>query len=360
MQRKSLVSLISQPLVFALVALLSFSCTVFSQEATGRIIGIVTDQTGAVIVGAKITITNTATQVSRETVSDPNGNYQILALPLGTYRITAEQQGFKKIVSDEKNLQINQVLRVDPVLQVGASNETIEVSVQSSTVETVNPTLGASVTSRPIVNLPLNGRNVLQLALLQPGVTETTGPSGGFSISGGRGDSVTYLLDGGNNNNLLNNLVVFNPNPDTVAEFRILTSNYTAEYGRNGGGIVSVMTKSGTNDIHGSAFEFLRNNALNANSFFNNLNKVPREVLKRNQFGFTLGGPLTIPKIVNGKDRLFIFGGYQGQRQVTSQTSTTTTFTPAELKGDFSLSNATRNGPDQNVVSFLQANPFFQ
>ena len=360
MQRKSLVSLISQPLVFALVALLSFSCTVFSQEATGRIIGIVTDQTGAVIVGAKITITNTATQVSRETVSDPNGNYQILALPLGTYRITAEQQGFKKIVSDEKNLQINQVLRVDPVLQVGASNETIEVSVQSSTVETVNPTLGASVTSRPIVNLPLNGRNVLQLALLQPGVTETTGPSGGFSISGGRGDSVTYLLDGGNNNNLLNNLVVFNPNPDTVAEFRILTSNYTAEYGRNGGGIVSVVTKSGTNDIHGSAFEFLRNNALNANSFFNNLNKVPREVLKRNQFGFTLGGPLTIPKIVNGKDRLFIFGGYQGQRQVTSQTSTTTTFTPAELKGDFSLSNATRNGPDQNVVSFLQANPFFQ
>jgi hypothetical protein len=207
----------------------------------------------------------------------------------------------------------------------------------------------------------LNGRNVLQLALLQPGVTETTGPSGGgFSISGGRGDSVTYLLDGGNNNNLLSNLVVFNPNPDTIAEFRILTSNYTAEYGRNGGGIVSMVTKSGTNDFHGSAFDFLRNDALNANTFFNNANGQPREVLKRNQFGFTAGGPVMIPKIVNGKDRFFIFGGYQGQRQVTTQTSTSPTFTPAELKGDFSLSNASHNGPDPNVVDFLQTYPFFQ
>src|SRR5262249_13955883 len=147
------------------------------------------------------------------------------------------------------------------------------------------------VTSRPIVNLPLNGRNVLSLALLQPGVTETTGP-GNFSIAGGRGDSITFLLDGGNNNNLLNNLVVFNPNPELVAEFRILSSNYTAEYGRNGGGIVSVVTKSGTNHIHGSAYDFLRNDALNANSFFNNRDNFPKQILKRNQFGFQVNGPV--------------------------------------------------------------------
>lgn len=347
-------------LSLGLTLILGLQSISLAQEASGRIIGTITDPTGAVVAGAKVTVTNIATSVSRETVTDSEGNYQVLSLALGTYRVSAERQGFKQVVIETKPLQINQSLRVDAVLEVGAASERVEITVESSGVETVNPTLGASVTTRPIVNLPLNGRNVLQLALLQPGVTETTGPSGGFSISGGRGDSVTYLLDGGNNNNLLSNLVVFNPNPDTIAEFRILTSNYTAEYGRNGGGIVSVVTKSGTNEIHGSAFEFLRNNSLNANTFFNNLNKQPREVLKRNQFGFTLGGPITIPKIINGRDRFFIFGGYQGQRQVTSQTSTTTTFTPAELKGDFSLSNATRNGPDQNVVAFLNDNPFFQ
>ena len=142
-----------------------------AQNATGRIIGTVTDQQSAVIAGAKVTVTNIATSVSREAITDGEGNYQVLSLPLGTYRVTAESQGFKQAVSDAKTLQINQSLRVDPVLQIGASTERVEITVQSSGVETVNPTLGASVTSRPIFNLPLNGRNVLQLALLQPGVT---------------------------------------------------------------------------------------------------------------------------------------------------------------------------------------------
>src|SRR5262249_48418432 len=157
------------------------------------------------------------------------------------------------------------------------------------------------------------------------------------------------------------NLAVFNPNPELVAEFRILSSNYTAEYGRNGGGIVSVVTKSGTNQFHGSAYDFLRNDALNANTFFGNRDGLPREILKRNQFGFTAGGPLYIPKVVNGKDRMFIFGGYQGQRLVAKTTTAPiTVFTPAELRGDFSLSNDTRTGPNPNVVDFLQQNSFFQ
>jgi hypothetical protein len=349
-------------LLAVITLLFGLQSAALSQEATARIEGTVTDQQGAVIVGAKVTVTNTATKISREAVTDKEGRYQARELPLGAYRITAEHEGFKKVVSDEKSLQINQVLRVDPVLMVGAPSETVEVSVSSSTVETVNPTLGQSVTSRPVVNLPLNGRNVLSLALLQPGVTETTGPSsGGFSVAGGRGDSITYLLDGGNNNNLLSNLAVFNPNPELVAEFRILTSNYTAEYGRNGGGVISVVTKSGTNQLHGSAYDFLRNDALNANTFFNNRDGLPREILKRNQFGFTAGGPLYIPKVVNGKDRMFIFGGYQGQRFVQKTTTgLVTVFTPAQLKGDFSLSNDAGTGPDPNVVDFLQHNSFFQ
>src|ERR1019366_7263212 len=214
-------------------------------------------------------------------------------------------------------------------------------------VETVNPTLGQSVTSRPIVNMPLNGRNVLSLALLQPGLTEdnpdnTAGNGLGFSVGGGRSDSITYLLDGGLNNDLLTNGVVLNPNPDSVAEFRILTSDYTAEYGRNGAGVITVVTKSGTNDFHGSAFEFLRNTDFDANSYFNIQAGIPRNNLKRNQFGATFGGPIV-------KSRLFFFVSYQGQRQIqTDVLPQQQTFTTAELGGDFS--QAVNGGPDPNVV----------
>jgi outer membrane receptor protein involved in Fe transport len=302
-------------------------------------------------------VTDVATKIGRETTTDKDGTFLVISLPIASYKVTAERSGFKKAVSAEQKLLINQALRVDITLVPGLATEVVEVSAGGAVIETTNATLGQSVTSRPLVNLPLNGRNVLSLALLMPGVQETTGPnSGGFSVAGGRGDSITYLLDGGVNNNLLSNLIVFNPNPDTVAEFRVLTSNYTSEYGRNGGGIISVVTKSGTNGIHGSAFEFLRNDALNANTFFNNANKLPKEVLKRNQYGFTVGGPVVLPKLVDGRDRLFFFAGFQGQRIVQTVTGgPTPTFTPAELTGDFSHSS-TKAG----VASFLQANPFFQ
>jgi hypothetical protein len=277
--------------------------------------------------------------------------------------VTAERPGFKKAVSEEAKLQINQALRFDIKLEVGAPTESVTVTSQAAGVETVSPTLGQTVQTRQIVNLPLNGRNVLNLALLQPGVSENNPgdtSAGFFNIAGNRSDSVTFLLDGGVNNNLLNNGVVFNPNPDTIAEFRLLTSNYTAEYGRNGGGVISVVTKSGTNNYHGSGFEFLRNNSLNANRFFNKKNGLPREILKRNQFGFTVGGPITIPKVVQGKDRFFFFAGYQGQRQVSSQTTASiTTFTPLELTGNFSRSGP-GGTPDPFVADFLLSNPIYQ
>ena len=351
-----------QALGLLAVLVLSIQPSSLAQESTGKILGIVTDSNGAVIPDAKITVTDVATKVARDTTSDKDGNFQVLSLPIGSYQVSAEKTGFKKTKSDAQQLLINQALRIDIKLETGSITETVEVAAGGAVIETTNPTLGQSVTSRPLINLPLNGRNVLSLALLMPGVQETTGPnSGGFSVAGGRGDSITYLLDGGVNNNLLSNLIVLNPNPDTVAEFRVLTSNYTAEYGRNGGGIISVVTKSGTNSIHGSAFEFLRNDALNANTFFNNTNNLPREVLKRNQYGFTIGGPVVIPKLINGRDRFFFFAGFQGQRIVQTVTGgPTPTFTPAELNGDFSHSNTSRTGPNPDVVTYLQANPFFQ
>ena len=337
-------------LVFVLLAV-----TAYAQDATGRVAGIVTDPTGAVVVGARITVTNEATDITRETITGPDGTYQVLQVPIGTYHVAAEAPGFRKLVTTGSALRINETLRVDIKLEVGATTEQITVEAGATGIETMNATLGSSVTARPIVEMPLNGRNALDLALLQPGVIPSNaGGAGTFSIAGGRQDSVTYLLDGGSNNNLLNNGVVYNPNPDAIQEFRILTSNYNAEYGRNAGGVVSVVTKSGTNQFHGTAYDFLRNDAFNANSYFNNANGLPKEVLKRNQYGGTVGGPVK-------HDRLFFFVSYQGQKQsalVHPTTGKTQTFTPAELQGDFS--RTANGGPDPGVMQFLQSFPYFQ
>ena len=325
-----------------------------AQDATGRIYGTVYDQQGAVIPGVQITVTNTATQASRVASTDKEGLFQILALPIGNYKVTAEHAGFRSVVSAEQKLLINEALRIDFKMQVGAANQTVDVGAEAAPVETVNPTLGQSITGRTLTNMPLNGRDVLDLALLQPGVTESNDDNtgaGNYSIAGGRTDSVTFLLDGGNNNDLLDNSNVLDPNPDAIAEFRILTSDYTAEYGRNGGGVISIVTKSGTNQIHGSLFEFVRNRVFDANDYFSNQQGLPRLDLKRNQFGATLGGPIL-------KDKFFFFLAYQGQRQIQAfPLIDSPVYTPQELQGNFSTSFA--GAPDPGVVAFLTANPWF-
>jgi hypothetical protein len=346
-----------------------------AQTATGRIIGTVSDAQGAAIAGAQVTITNTGTDVRSGAVTNADGFYQILELSIGTYTVTAEHEGFSKVVTAPEPLDINQSLRIDVHMKVGSVVETVRVDAQAAQVETVNPTIGGTVSGAPIQNLPLNGRNTLDLALTQPGVVPiaddlgTYGTSnggsngiGGISVAGGRGDAVTYLLDGGINNRTTSNQVVFNPNPEAVEEFRLLENNYTAEYGRNGGGTISEVVKSGTNSFHGSLFDYMRNDAFNASDFFDNAQGNPRPVLKRHQFGGTIGGPITVPKLIDGKDRFFFFFSYQGQRQTQTvnpaNTGLVTTYTPAELTGDFSNFNGT--GPDPQVAAFLQAHPFYQ
>lgn len=334
-----------------------------AQDATGRIVGSVVDPQGAAVSGARVTATNAATKFVKETTSEQDGSFQILLLPIGNYSVSVEVAGFRKLVTSETKLEINQSLRFDLKLELGQTSETVQVTSAAAGVETVNATLGQTVTSGPILNLPLNGRNVLQLALLQPGVTEArplSGSAGTFNVAGGRSDSVTFILDGAMNNNLLSNGIVANPNPDNVAEFRLLTSNYTAEFGRNGGGIVSVVTKSGSNQYHGSAFEFLRNENFNANRWFNNAQGLPKELFKRNQFGATFGGPLSIPKVLNAKDKLFFFFAWQSQRQRRLQSGQqVVTFTPQELTGDFSRSGP-GGTPDAGVAAFLRQFPYFQ
>jgi len=352
--------------MFSFFLVLLIPASAAAQQATGKIVGTVTDAQGGVMPGVKVTATNQATKITTSSLTNNEGLYQVLNLPIGDYRLTAQADGFRTLVTDAPPLQINQVLRVDLRMELGARNESVTVEGMAAAVETVNPTLGQSVTARAAVDLPLNGRNVLDLALLQPGVTEvnpyatTNDQAGSFGVAGGKSDSVTYLLDGGINNDLLANEVVYNPNPDAIAEFRILTSNYSAEYGRNAGGIVSVVTKSGSNTLHGSAFDYVRNDLFDANLFFNNLNGLPKQVLKRNQYGFTLGGPVEIPHVVNGKDKFFWFVDYSGQRQVETDTEPALpVYTPAELKGDFSTSGP--NGtPDPKVAAFLATNTYWQ
>ena len=349
--------------LLTVLGLLMFSLTLgFSQDANGRIIGVITDPSGSVIPHAKITVTNTQTNVSNETTSGDDGSYQVLLLPIGTYRVSVEAQGFRKSVTNPQTLEINQSLKVDIKLEVGSTAETVQVEATATGVETTNATVSNTINANEIMNAPLNGRDVMSLAFMMPGVTPTTttvpgslasGSStaaGTFSINGARPDSITYLIDGGVNNDLLSNGLVLDPNPDAIEEFKILTNNYNAEYGRNAGGIVSVVTRSGTSTFHGSAYDYVRNGDLNANTFFNNQAGLPVDPLKRNQFGGTVGGPIYIPKVLNSKNRMFFFVSYQGQRQSDlASTSKTVVFTPAELNGDFSHGNSAGTGPDPLV-----------
>ena len=346
-------------LYFILFAMLSafYSLQISAQDATGRVTGIIFDPSGATIADAHVTVTNVATQISRETTSDTTGFYQVLALPVGSYKVTVEHQGFRSATTSESKLEINQTLKIDIKMEVGSAAETVTVESTTGTVETINPTLASTVSERTVQDMPLNGRNALDLALLQPGVLPADNPANGsggtggiqFSIGGGRSDSNTFVLDGGLNNDLLDNGVVYNPNPDSIQEFKVLTSNFTAEYGRNAGGIITEVTKSGTNAFHGSAYDFIRNTAFDANNFFSNLDGQPRQTLHRNQYGGTFGGPIK-------KDKLFFFLAYQKQDLSEASVSNQVTLpTAAELQGNFSGS------PNQAAVaSFLEANPFFQ
>jgi hypothetical protein len=342
---------------------LLFTPGVRAQDATGKIAGNVTDASGALIAGANIVITNLDTKTTKQTVSDKHGFYQVLQLPIGNYEVSADAKGFSTSVAKPASaLEINQTMRVDLTLQVGATSSQITIESEATHVETENSTVGSTVSGQAIFELPLNGRNTLDLVATQPGVTPTnpdSGAAGGYSIGGGRTDSVTYLLDGGLNNDLLSNGVVVNPNPDAIAEFRVLESTYGAEYGRNAGGIISIVSKSGTNQIHGTAYDYVRNTDFDANDFFLNQQGQPRAILKRNQYGATIGGPIVIPHVIDGRNKLFFFFSYQGQRQTQLELEgKVQTYTPLEAQGNFSQAN--NGSPDPNVVNFLQANPYYQ
>jgi hypothetical protein len=314
--------------VFCFLAVLSGSAWA---QTKASLRGTVTDQSGGVVAGAKVILTNTGTGIARTASTSADGTYLFDLVEVGKYSVTVDKPGFSTFVQDGIVLELNQNGRLDVALKVGQESQTIEVTSNVVQVDTSGAVLGKVENERMINDLPLADRDTLQLGLLQAGVFSPDPDDGSgnpFSVSGQRSESLTFLLDGGNNTDFLGNNIVVNPNPDAVEEFKILTNNYDAQYGRTSGGIVNQITKSGTNAFHGDGFEFLRNTDLNARDYFLP-DTLPKQAFQRNVFGGTIGGPIK-------KDKIFFFAAYQGWRSREGQTSPIlTVLSPAERTGNF-------------------------
>jgi hypothetical protein len=343
-------------LAVAVLALLAGAQSAGAQSTGGRIRGTVSDPSSGAVTAAKVTLISEATNVVREAETNATGEYLFIEVPVGSYEIDVNQTGFKKYVRKGIALDLNQTVSVDITLQLGTSAETVEVTGEPPVVDTSSTQLGAVVNERSSTQLPLNQRDVYQLLQLQPGVQSQLGndlfygsdKAGVVTVNGGRGRSNNYTVNGGDGNDLFVNLPAIEPSPDSIEEFRVISNSFDAEYGRNSGAVVNVVTKSGTNELHGSFYEFFRNDVLNAHPF--TFTPSPKPDFKQNQFGGTIGGPVR-------KDKTFFFGSYEGRRIIQGVVSQQVTVpTGAELGGDFS------NGPafsgalsTSTVASVLQA-----
>jgi len=290
----------------------------YGQRESGTIEGTVTDQSGAVIPGARVTLTNEATDFTINTTTASGGTFSFTPIKIGTYTVSVEYQGFQKEVRPHITVNVQQQVVVDFTLRPGMTTQTVEVTSAVPLLQTQNASVGQVVGGRQVNDLPLNGRNFTFLAQLAAGVNEMQqdsrgfGASGGFSANGVRSESNNYLLDGIDNNNdsqdfLNGTYYVALPPVDAIAEFKVETGNYNAEFGRAGGAALNAAVKSGTNQFHGDVWEFLRNDKLDASDFFNNVAGLKKGEFRQNQFGFTAGGPIR-------KNKTFVFGDYQGTR----------------------------------------------
>jgi hypothetical protein len=325
-----------------------------SAQTVGEITGEIKDASGANAPNAAVTATNTETNVARSTVTNSSGVYSIPGLTPGIYHVKASAEGFQSVVKTNIELQVQQAARVDFTLAVGSTNQTIEVSGTAALLNTEDATVGTVIEQKRIVDLPLNGRNFFSLVALSPNVTygftpaqQASGRLGGtrstltMSLSGARATWANYTLDGITNTDVDFNTYIVLPSVDALQEFKVQSGIYPAEFGREAGQI-NVSTKPGTNSFHGAVFEFLRNNALDARSYDflsskrSATNPSPSSTpYRQNQYGFTLGGPIRIPKVLNGKDRLFFMSNFEGFKSRTTTTSLATTMTAAMRTGDF-------------------------
>ena len=329
-------------LVAVLCSVVCSVCPLLYGQATGSFSGTVTDKTGSVIAGATVRAISQSTGLAREAKTDDSGHYLIPSLPVSFFTIRVDFQGFQSAEQKDVRLQIDEHRELNFTLAPASVTEKVEVSATEVAVETTNPTLGQVITSEQVAELPLNGRDFVQLATLTPGTTQETNPQSFFnagpssevsargtfslSVGGSRAQSTDWLFDGNDNNELTAGGIAILPSIDAIQEFKVLTYNYSAEYGSRSGPTVLVTTKSGSNQFHGSLFEFFRNTKLDARSYF----ASSKEQFNLNQFGFSLGGPIK-------KDKTFFFADYQAKMQRHGVAFLGLVPTPAMMKGDFSL-----------------------
>ena len=332
-------------------------------QGFGTIVGTITDPAGAAIPSAKVHVSDDSTGTVRETVTNEQGYFVVPSLRPSTYTVTIEASGFAASIRKNVVLQADESRPVNQALSLQQTNQAVEVMADAAVVNTVTGTASEVVDQKRVEDLPLNGRNAASLLLVVPGAipapgsdadqgnTKTFPTTVTVSTNGARQNQVSFRLDGANNNDLYTNVNQPFPFPDALQEFSVQTANYSAKYGGNAGGVVNVVTRSGSNDFHGSLFEFNRNAVFNARNFF----AAKRDQLKRNQYGGTIGGPVILPGL-NRKDKDFFFFGYQGTK-IRNLGNTTSAFFPtaATLNGDFSsrLSASNPDNPFGKAVTII-------
>jgi len=319
-------------LSLAVLSLTSLNAT--AQQITGNIRGTVVDPSGAIVQGAAVTVRQTETGLTRNAVSDRQGEYVLVELPIGHYELEVRAKGFEKYLQQGISLDVNETASVAIHLRVGAESQQVEVQADAALVQSTVSSLGETVMEREILDLPLDGRNFSQLGLLQPGVVPLTpglieagGPARqnqGYAVDGQRPESNNFMIDGADNVSAVDGGFVLKPPIDAIAEFKILSHNANAEFGRNTGSTTNIVTRSGANSFHGAAWEFLRNDAMDSSDYFTQ----SVQPLKQNQFGATFGGPIL-------KDKTFFFGYYEGFRNRQGETVPATVPSAAERQGNF-------------------------
>ncbi len=322
---------------------------------TAQLSGRVTDASGAVVPGTNLILRNVANGRERQTVTNELGLYSVPLLTPGSYQFRVQHQGFKPIVRDGVNLDIDQRATVDFALELGAATEQIQVSASVSRLNTVEASQGQVIDNQRIVDMPLNGRNYLDLALMSGGAVQPDPGSriGGFSSGGQRVSQNNYIMDGIDNNSVElaaagRRAEMVEPSIDAIQEFKVQTNAYSAEFGRGMGAVVNLTIKSGANDVHGTAFEFIRNEVFDAKNFFTPATSA-KPPFKRNQYGFSMGGPVVIPHVYNGRNKTFFFGDFERARIRQTSTIANTLPTTKMRSGDFSELSKKLNDPGSSL-----------
>src|SRR5258706_738677 len=357
-------------LSFCVACLVVVSPPSRAQTAYGTVNGSVTDASGAAIADAQVTLTNLGTSEKRTQSTGNEGFYSFVNLNPGRYKIDVEKPGFKRITRPEVVVDVQQTVRIDLAMQVGDVSQSIEVTGETPLLQPETSSLGQVVEERKANELPLNGRNVFNLVSLAPSVIPQ-GSAGGtpvgvnpfgwgnYQINGSFGNESAEYLDGQPRNIGYINLPVVIPTQDSIQEFKVQTSNLGADWGKFAGGVINLSTKSGTNSLHGEAYEYLRNKVLNANDFFLNKFGQKRPPFTQNQFGANAGGPLIIPHLHDGRDKTFWFFSWEGFRLRTGTAFTTTVPPPAERAGAFSAIGTQIVDPCGGTVTTAVACPNF-